>query len=131
MSLKINRAKLNDELSDQASTYGSAAEGCEKLHREVSKLKLKIEFMTDDLTDAIRQKYRNVSAKLKPTETAIKAMIGKNTELKDLKEQYIETVHNYRMAKTQVDALKMRAEMMVSMAHNLRQERKSSDKVKA
>lgn len=127
--LKINRTKLNDELANQASLFGSAAEECELFHTKLSKLKLKMEILTDQYTSETRQKYRNLSAKLKPSETAIKALVGTRQEIKDLKAEYIDLSHNFRLAKVKVDALKMRAEMMVSMAHNVRQERKSSDKL--
>lgn len=128
--LKINRSKLNDELSNQAATFAYAAEETEILHAELDKLELELDIKTDAAAQKIRDKYRAVVAKLRPNETSIKAMVGAMPEVKELREQYNEVNHAYRISKIKVEALKMRAEMMVSMAHNIRQERKASQNPK-
>lgn len=128
--LKINKLKLNDELSNQASNFAFACEEAEILHQNMSQLELQLEIKSDRIMDQLRSKYRNVNAKLRPNETALKAIVRSREEIAELRTQLEAVTHAYRISKIRVDALKMKAEMMVSMAHNIRQERKSSSNVK-
>lgn len=124
--LKINRTKISEELRDHAALFAFAAEESEILHDQVSKLELKLELTEDKLANETRHKYRNVNVKLRPNETAIRAQINTNEDIQKLKKELVEIRHAHRLSKVRVDALKIKGEMLVSMAHNIRQERKSS-----
>lgn len=129
-SLKINKLKLNDELSNQASHFATSAEESEILHNELQRLELQMEILGDEFYGKVREKYKNVNPKLKPNETAMKTMIRNEPKIKELREEIRKVGHAYRLARIKVEALKMKAEMLVSMAHNVRQERRSSEKLK-
>ena len=126
--LKINRLKLNDELSNQASRFASAAESAEKLHKEAKRLSLQLRIMIDKEAQIIKQRYRNVSPSKSPTETSVKELVRGKPEVQALENQLLEASHGYRMAKILVEAYKMRADTMIALANNVRQERKQSDK---
>jgi hypothetical protein len=126
-NLKINRLKLNDELSNQASLFASAAHDAERLHKNMERIELKLELLTDQESQKLKQKYRNVNPTKAPNETSIKEMIRVREDVQKLKAELHEAAASYRLSKIVVEAHKMRAETMICMAHNVRQEKKSSE----
>lgn len=125
--LKINRAKLNDELSNQAANFAYAAEESEILKKRIDEIETLIEMKSDKVASVVRTKYKNVNVKLRPNETTIKELIRADAEIIPLHKELREVTHAYRVSKVRVDAMRMRAEMMVALANNIRQERKASE----
>lgn len=121
--LKINKLKINDDLSNQSSIFYSYAQEHEVIEYSLKTAELNLEIIIDDLSRDFKNKYRNV--KNFNSETTIKRLVGSNEEVKKLKREINELSHAYRKSKIRLDALKMRSEMLITLSNNIRGERKS------
>lgn len=119
--LEINESDLASEFAQQAALYGWVGHlTAEAEYRaSVAKHKTEIEYASAD--DNIRFKADVHNEKI--TEAKVKAAI-------DLDEQYIEAKEDenrcwkeYKVLRSLSDALKMRADMLISMGAHLRAER--------
>lgn len=128
--LQIDKGNLNDSMTTLATTIYDFGLRQSKLTDELMKLELQLEIKEAKLSGLKRAALTNVNKKYTPTETTIKDQVKYHPEIIELKEAIIEKKRLVGLAKLKNKTLYVKKDMIENISHNIREEKKSSKKIK-
>ena len=118
--LHIDGEDLSNEYASQASVYGWIATMVADAELGYNKLKHEREIQYAEAYDAIRYDYENRGEKF--TEAKLNASVALDELYIKAKKWEREAEHKYKTYKLILDAMKMRADMLISLGAHLRAE---------
>jgi len=114
----IDETNLTKEYAKQASTYAYYG----SLYNIADKSVMEMDAKKDSTYAELDLAYRDELKDDKPTEGRIKSMVLTDEGYSEVLDKYSNAVHRRNTLRTLMDALKMRADMMISMGAHLRYE---------
>jgi len=121
--LKINKTKINDELSKQATLIYQFGMKVTTAKMEFEKTSNQLELVEAKLSNHFRVKYKQVKGAL--SETYIRDLVKTNMEVIELKESLHQLKIVLSFSKIKLDALHVKTDMLITLANNIRQETKT------
>lgn len=120
--LVINKSKITDDMVKQPEYFYYYSRMVDNLKIKLEIIDEKIEYTQAVISSQNRMRYSN-NKDVK--ETKIRDLSKTNPELVKLKEERMVLYKKHKSFVTKVEALKVKSEMMINIANNLRAENRS------
>ena len=128
--LKIDKSNLNGSMANMATRIYDFGLRQAKLEDELLKLELKLEIVEAKISGTKRVALTNVNKRKAPTETTVKDQVKYHPETIELKEKIIDVRYLLKLAKLKSRTLFVKKDMLENIAHNVREEKRSSKEIK-